>query len=97
MLDADGAPIPGRLCPRAGRGGEATGGIGANKLHAIETVERFLDDVVAERLPRPTTPPDAFDALLRPRRVRAVVNYRGITAIDRREQERGELPRSAAS
>lgn len=88
VLGADGTPIPGAyVLGWAGRG--ATGGIGANKLHAIETVERFLDDVVAERLPRPSTSPEAFDALLR-RRVRAVVNYRGITAIDRRERERGD-------
>lgn len=88
MLDESGAVLPGvYVLGWAGRG--STGGIGANKLHAIGTVEKFIDDVVADRLDRPTAPPEAFDELLRARN-RAVVGYRGIRAIDRSERVRGE-------
>ncbi len=88
LLDDTGAVQPGAyVLGWAGRG--STGGIGANKKHAIATVEKFLDDVVAGRLQRPQTPPEAFGELLR-RRHRAVVGYRGIRAIDRRERERGQ-------
>ncbi len=88
LIDSSGAVIPGAyVLGWAGRG--STGGIGANKLNAIQTVEKFIDDVVAEKVVRPQTPPEAFDELLR-KRHRAVVGYRGIRAIDRRERERGE-------
>ncbi|GAC57468.1 putative ferredoxin--NADP(+) reductase [Gordonia hirsuta DSM 44140 = NBRC 16056] len=90
MIDPDGgdaAPLPGvYVLGWAGRG--STGGIGANKLQAIQTVERFIDDAAAERLDRPVSPPEAFDELLRRRR-RTVVGYRGIRAIDRRERQKG--------
>lgn len=87
LIAADGTPIPGAyVLGWAGRG--STGGIGANKLQAIQTVEKFLDDVVAEKVERPETAPGAFVDLLRGRQ-RAVVGYRGIREIDRRERERG--------
>ncbi len=88
MVDDDGAVIPGAyVLGWAGRG--STGGIGANKLQAISTVEKFIDDVVQGRVERTTTAPDAFDRLLR-KRHRKVVGYRGVRAIDRRERARGE-------
>ncbi|WP_298446586.1 FAD-dependent oxidoreductase [Gordonia sp. (in: high G+C Gram-positive bacteria)] len=87
VIGADGEPLPGTyVLGWAGRG--STGGIGANKLQATATVERFIDDVVNGGIVRPTSEPEAFDALLR-RRKRAVVGYRGIRAIDRRERENG--------
>ncbi|GAB08176.1 putative ferredoxin--NADP(+) reductase [Gordonia araii NBRC 100433] len=87
LVDDEGAVIPGSyVLGWAGRG--ATGGIGANKKQAISTVERFIDDAVNDRLARSTAEPDAFDALLR-RRNRAVVGYRGMRKIDRREVAAG--------
>ena len=86
LLGPDGEPIPGAyVLGWAARG--STGGIGANKLHAIETVENFLSDV-ADGLPRATAEPEAFEALLRKRR-RGALGYRGVAAIDRREREAG--------
>ena len=66
----------------------STGGIGANKLQAIGTVENFLEDAAAGRIERATAEPGAFTALLRGRR-RRVVGYRGVRAIDRRERALG--------
>ena len=87
LLDADGVAVPGAyVVGWAARG--STGGIGANKLHAIETVEAFLHDAAAG-LPRAAAAPDAFADLLA-RRQRKAVGYRGIAAIDRRERARGE-------
>lgn len=87
LLGDDGQPIPGAyVLGWAARG--STGGIGANKLHAIATVEAFLSDAAAG-LPRATAAPEDFPALLRRRRRRQSVGYRGIAAIDRRERERG--------
>ncbi|ALG83876.1 FAD-dependent oxidoreductase [Gordonia phthalatica] len=86
LLAESGEPIPGAyVLGWAARG--STGGIGANKLHAIETVEAFIADT-ADGLPRTAAGPDDFAALLRTRR-RQSVGYRGIAAIDRRERERG--------
>ncbi|MGB3699082.1 MAG: FAD-dependent oxidoreductase [Gordonia sp. (in: high G+C Gram-positive bacteria)] len=86
LLGADGEPIPGVYAVGwAARG--SSGGIGANKQHAIETVESFIADVAAG-LARTTAPPEAFPDLLR-RRLRTSLGYRGIAAIDRRERERG--------
>ncbi|WP_026918743.1 FAD-dependent oxidoreductase [Gordonia shandongensis] len=86
LTDADGAVIPGAyVLGWAARG--STGGIGANKLHAVATVESFIADA-AQGLPRATAEPEAFGELL-DRRQRKAVGYRGIAAIDRRERERG--------
>ncbi|MFT3715947.1 MAG: 4Fe-4S binding protein [Gordonia sp. (in: high G+C Gram-positive bacteria)] len=85
LIDADGV-IPGAyVLGWAGRG--ASGGIGANKQHAIGVVEAFLDDVVAGRIERTDAAPGAFDELLRQRRT--VVGYSGMRRIDRAERERG--------
>lgn len=87
LLDATGAVVPGAyVVGWAARG--SVGGIGANKLHAVATVEKFLADAAADRLPRTSTDPEEFTALLRARQ-RRVVGYRGIAAIDRRERENG--------
>lgn len=81
-----GTPLPGAYAVGwAARG--STGGIGANKVHAIATVEAFMNDVV-EGLPRTTAAPEAFGELLA-RRQRRSLGYRGIAAIDRMERERG--------
>ena len=89
LVGGDGEVIPGAyVLGWAGRG--STGGIGANKLQAIGTVEKFIEDAAAGNITRPATGPDDFDALLR-RRHRRVVGYRGMRAIDRRERERGAL------
>ncbi|GED96406.1 FAD-dependent oxidoreductase [Gordonia crocea] len=88
VVDEAGNVVPGAyVLGWAGRG--PSGGIGANKQHAIETVERFIDDVANERIRRPATEPEAFDELLR-KRNRKVVGYRGMRKIDRREQAAGE-------
>lgn len=87
MLDDAGAVLQGvYVLGWAGRG--AVGGIGANKLHAVATVEKFLEDAAAGSLDRTAATADEFEALLRTRQ-RAVVGYRGIAAIDRSERERG--------
>ena len=65
-----------------------SGGIGANKMCATRTVEDFIADAAAGRLPRTEREPGAFGALVRAR-VRTVIGYRGMRAIDRRERRRG--------
>lgn len=61
-----------------------SGGIGANRTCAAETVGALLDDAVAGVLPSPTPPPKAFHRLARSRG-RDVVDARGQAAIDRAE------------
>ncbi len=87
LVDDRGTAIAGAyVLGWAGRG--ASGGIGANKQHAIETVERFIEDAAAGRLPRTEAAPEAFEALLR-QRTRTVVGYRGMRRIDREERAAG--------
>ncbi|MFZ2511360.1 MAG: FAD-dependent oxidoreductase [Gordonia sp. (in: high G+C Gram-positive bacteria)] len=88
LLAESGAVLPG-VYVRGWAARGSTGGIGANKLNAIDVVEKFIDDVVEHRIQRPAAGPEAFDALLRQRH-RGVVGYRGIRAIDRREREQGQ-------
>ncbi|MGI6796509.1 FAD-dependent oxidoreductase [Gordonia sihwensis] len=86
IVDAEGMPIPGAYAVGwAARG--STGGIGSNKLHAIDTVEAFIEDA-ASGLRRAGGTAEEFSALLRRRR-RQAIGYRGIAAIDRRERELG--------
>lgn len=61
-----------------------SGGIGANRTCAAETVGTLLDDAVAGVLPSPAPPPKAFHRLARSRG-RDVVDARGLAAIDRAE------------
>ncbi|MGW2590234.1 FAD-dependent oxidoreductase [Streptomyces sp. NPDC001515] len=65
-----------------------TGGIGANRTCAAETVGALLEDAVAGVLPSPAHPARAFGRLARSRG-RHVVDARGLAAIDRAEQARG--------
>ncbi|MFJ3906479.1 FAD-dependent oxidoreductase [Streptomyces sp. NPDC090025] len=66
-----------------------SGGIGANRTCAAETVGSLLADAVAGGLPAPAGTARAFDRLVR-RRVRQVVDARGLAAIERAERARGE-------
>ncbi|MEI7030874.1 FAD-dependent oxidoreductase [Streptomyces pratensis] len=65
-----------------------SGGIGANRTCAAETVGTLLADAVAGALPAPTGDAKAFRRLAR-RRNRRVVDARGLAAIDRAEREQG--------
>ncbi|MFI1252024.1 FAD-dependent oxidoreductase [Streptomyces anulatus] len=65
-----------------------SGGIGANRTCAAETVGTLLADAVAGALPAPSGDAKAFRRLAR-RRNRRVVDARGLAAIDRAERDRG--------
>ncbi|WP_069883618.1 FAD-dependent oxidoreductase [Streptomyces luteocolor] len=65
-----------------------SGGIGANRTCAAETVSTLLADAVAGALPAPAHPPRAFHRLAR-RRNRQVVDAKGLAAIERAETARG--------
>ncbi|MFF8986273.1 FAD-dependent oxidoreductase [Streptomyces globisporus] len=65
-----------------------SGGIGANRTCAAETVGTLLADAVAGELPAPTGDARAFRRLARQRN-RRVVDARGLAAIDRAERDRG--------
>ncbi|MFB6876994.1 FAD-dependent oxidoreductase [Streptomyces sp. NPDC056323] len=65
-----------------------SGGIGANRACAAETVGTLLDDAVAGALPAPSPAPKAFLRLTRSRS-RHVVDAKGLAAIDRAEIARG--------
>ncbi|MCX4850478.1 FAD-dependent oxidoreductase [Streptomyces sp. NBC_00893] len=65
-----------------------SGGIGANRACAAETVGTLLDDAVAGTLPAPVPAPKAFLRLARSRS-RHVVDAKGLAAIDRAELARG--------
>ncbi|MGA4847288.1 FAD-dependent oxidoreductase [Streptomyces sp. G5(2025)] len=66
-----------------------TGGIGANRTCAAETVSTLLADAVAGTLPTPPHATRAFHRLAR-RRNRHVVDARGLAAIERAELSRGK-------
>ncbi|WP_405939932.1 FAD-dependent oxidoreductase [Streptomyces sp. NBC_00726] len=65
-----------------------SGGIGANRTCAAETVGTLLADAVAGALPSGALPARAFARLVRARS-RQVVDARGLAAIDRAERARG--------
>ncbi|MCF3121141.1 FAD-dependent oxidoreductase [Streptomyces arenae] len=65
-----------------------SGGIGANRTCAAETVSTLLADAVAGALPAPAHAPRAFHRLAR-RRNRQVVDAKGLAAIERAETGRG--------
>ncbi|MFE7190664.1 4Fe-4S binding protein [Kitasatospora sp. NPDC057541] len=89
VLDpATGRPLPGTyLVGWAKRG--PSGGIGANRACAEETVHALMDDAVAGTLPVPTADRRSFDRLVRTRRPDAL-GLRQLRAIDRAERARGE-------
>ncbi|WP_318197734.1 FAD-dependent oxidoreductase [Streptomyces sp. MCL20-2] len=65
-----------------------SGGIGANRTCAAETVGALLADAVAGELPAPAGDAKAFRRLARQRN-RRIVDARGLAAIDRAERDRG--------
>ncbi|MGW6394875.1 FAD-dependent oxidoreductase [Streptomyces sp. NPDC055103] len=65
-----------------------SGGIGANRACAEETVGTLLADAVAGALPSPTGTPQAFRKLVRSRST-GLVDARGLAAIERAERARG--------
>ncbi|GAA2060225.1 FAD-dependent oxidoreductase [Streptomyces albiaxialis] len=65
-----------------------SGGIGANRTCAAETVSTLLADAVAGELPAPAGSPKDFAKLLR-RRAPHAVDAKGLAAIDRAERARG--------
>jgi ferredoxin/flavodoxin---NADP+ reductase len=65
-----------------------SGGIGANRTCAAETVGTLLADAVAGALPAPSSPAKAFQRLVRSRN-RQVVDASGLAAIERAEVARG--------
>ncbi|MFF3957686.1 FAD-dependent oxidoreductase [Streptomyces sp. NPDC001890] len=65
-----------------------SGGIGANRACAAETVGTLLDDAVSGALPAPSSASKAFLRLARSRS-RHVVDAKGLAAIDRAEIARG--------
>ncbi|MFF2353839.1 FAD-dependent oxidoreductase [Kitasatospora sp. NPDC058115] len=85
---ASGRPLPGSyLVGWAKRG--PSGGIGANRACAEETVHALLDDAVAGVLPVPAGDRRSFERLVRARRPDAL-GLRQLRAIDRAERARGE-------
>ncbi|MFG2842653.1 4Fe-4S binding protein [Kitasatospora sp. NPDC048296] len=86
-------PATGRALPGAYVVGWAkrgpSGGIGANRACARETVDALLDDAVARALPAPPAGRQEFERLVRRRRPDAV-GLRELRAVERAERERGE-------
>ncbi|MEG8279734.1 FAD-dependent oxidoreductase [Streptomyces sp. AHA2] len=66
----------------------SSGGIGANRACAAETVSSLLADAAADVLAEPAHPAKSFSRLAR-RRVPRPVDGRGMAAIDRAERLRG--------
>jgi ferredoxin/flavodoxin---NADP+ reductase len=65
-----------------------SGGIGANRTCAAETVDALIEDAARQRLPRPPRTRRQFARLVR-RRKPTAVGRRGMRAIDRSERARG--------
>ncbi|MFD8751316.1 FAD-dependent oxidoreductase [Kitasatospora sp. NPDC059577] len=85
---ATGRPLPGAYVVGWAKRGPS-GGIGANRACARETVDALLDDAVARALPVPEADHKDFDRLVRRRRPDAV-GLKELRAVDRAERERGE-------
>lgn len=83
-----GRPLPGTYVVGWAKRGPS-GGIGANRACARETVDALLDDATARALPVPTADRRDFERLVRRRRPDAV-GLRELRAVDRAERERGE-------
>ncbi|MGW3229004.1 FAD-dependent oxidoreductase [Kitasatospora sp. NPDC001095] len=85
---ATGRPLPGTYVVGWAKRGPS-GGIGANRACARETVDALLDDATARVLPVPEADRRDFERLVRRRRPDAV-GLRELRAVDRAERERGE-------
>ncbi|MFJ9459205.1 FAD-dependent oxidoreductase [Kitasatospora sp. NPDC101447] len=83
-----GQPLPGTYVVGWAKRGPS-GGIGANRACARETVDALLDDAAARVLPVPEAGRKDFDRLVRRRRPDAV-GLKELRAVDRAERERGE-------
>jgi ferredoxin--NADP+ reductase len=89
VVDTDGRHVAQSYCAGWIKRGP-TGIIGTNKKDATETVTQLLEDVQAGRVAhREEATPDAVEALLAERDVRAVM-YPGWTSIDELERAAGE-------
>ncbi|GAA2985653.1 FAD-dependent oxidoreductase [Streptomyces lactacystinicus] len=85
---ATGRPLPGTYVVGWAKRGPS-GGIGANRACARETVDALLDDAAARALPVPGAGRKDFERLVRRRRPDAV-GLRELRAVERAERERGE-------
>ncbi|MFF2544518.1 FAD-dependent oxidoreductase [Kitasatospora sp. NPDC058063] len=85
---ATGRPLPGTYVVGWAKRGPS-GGIGANRACARETVDALLDDAAARALPVPEAGRKDFERLVRHRRPDAV-GLRELRAVERAERERGE-------
>jgi ferredoxin--NADP+ reductase len=85
---ATGRPLPGTYVVGWAKRGPS-GGIGANRDCARETVDALLDDAAAGRLPTPPRRIQDFAGLVRQRRPDAL-GLRQWRAVDRAERARGE-------
>ncbi|MFJ8625190.1 FAD-dependent oxidoreductase [Kitasatospora sp. NPDC093550] len=84
---ATGQPLPGTYVVGWAKRGPS-GGIGANRACARETVDALLDDAAARALPVPEAGRKDFARLVRRRRPDAV-GLKELRAVDRAERERG--------
>ncbi|MFJ8473215.1 4Fe-4S binding protein [Kitasatospora sp. NPDC094011] len=84
---ATGRPLPGAYVVGWAKRGPS-GGIGANRACARETVDALLDDALAGALPEPSAGRAEFERLVRRRRPDAV-GLKELRAVDRAERERG--------
>ncbi|MFD8246650.1 FAD-dependent oxidoreductase [Nocardia sp. NPDC059691] len=89
VLAGTGEPIPGVYTAGWIKRGPS-GGIGANKKCALDTVAALLSDHSAGLLPTPATTPQDLDALVRHRRPTAVGVHEW-RAIDRTERDLGAV------
>ncbi|MCR8900196.1 FAD-dependent oxidoreductase [Gordonia sp. GONU] len=87
LVDESGEIVPGGYVLGWAKRGPS-GGIGANKKCATQTVEDFIADAASGSLQRTRRAAGEFPALVR-KRVRTVIGYRGMRAIDRHERRRG--------
>ncbi|MER7753158.1 FAD-dependent oxidoreductase [Kitasatospora sp. NPDC097643] len=85
---ATGRPLPGAYVVGWAKRGPS-GGIGANRACARETVDALLDDAAARALTAPTAGRKDFDRLVRRRRPDAV-GLKELRALDQVERTRGE-------
>ncbi|MFF1787054.1 FAD-dependent oxidoreductase [Kitasatospora sp. NPDC058243] len=85
---ATGRPLPGTYVVGWAKRGPS-GGIGANRACARETVDALLDDAAAHALAAPAASRTDFDRLVRHRRPDAV-GLKGLRAVERAERARGE-------
>ncbi|MFJ7274099.1 FAD-dependent oxidoreductase [Kitasatospora sp. NPDC098663] len=83
-----GRPLPGTYVVGWAKRGPS-GGIGANRACARETVDALLDDAAAHALAAPAASRADFDRLVRHRRPDAV-GLKGLRAVERAERARGE-------